>query len=48
MTEAEKAGIAESLEYDPKSLVLKRGDQRTNLVSRALQHDLFKSLGFDA
>ena len=33
MTEAKKAGIAESLEYDPKSLVLKRGDQRTNLAS---------------
>jgi hypothetical protein len=33
MTEAKKAGIAESLEYDPKSLVLKRGDQRTNLVN---------------
>jgi hypothetical protein len=33
MAEAKKAGIAESLEYDPKSLVLKRGDQRTNLVN---------------
>src|ERR1700722_175397 len=33
MTEAKKAGIAESLEYDPKGLVLKRGDQRTNLVN---------------
>jgi hypothetical protein len=33
MTEAKKAGLAESLEYDPKSLVLKRGDQRTNLVN---------------
>ena len=33
MTEARKSGIAESLEYDPKSLVLKRGDQRTNLVN---------------
>ena len=33
LTEAKKAGIAESLEYDPKSLVLKRGDQRTNLVN---------------
>jgi hypothetical protein len=33
MTEAKKAGIAESLEYDPKSLVLKRGDQRMNLVN---------------
>ena len=32
MTEAKKAGIGESLEYDPKSLVLKRGDQRMNLV----------------
>jgi hypothetical protein len=31
MTEAKKAGIAESLEYDPKSFVLKRGDQRTYL-----------------
>jgi hypothetical protein len=34
MTEAKKAGIGESLEYDPKSLVLKRGDQRTNLVNQ--------------
>jgi hypothetical protein len=33
MTEAKKAGIAESLEYDPKSRVLKRGDQRTYLVN---------------
>jgi hypothetical protein len=33
MTKAKKAGIAESLEYDPKSLVLKRGDQRMNLVN---------------
>ena len=33
MAEAKKAGIAESLEYDPKSLVLKRGDQRTNLFN---------------
>jgi hypothetical protein len=35
MTEAKRAGIAdaESLEYDPKSFVLKRGDGRTNLVN---------------
>jgi hypothetical protein len=33
MTEARKAGIAESLEYDPKSFVLKHGDQRTYLVN---------------
>src|ERR1700733_2213014 len=33
MAEAKKAGIAESLEYDPKSLDLKRGDQRMNLVN---------------
>jgi hypothetical protein len=33
MAEAKKAGVAESLEYDPKSLVLKRRDQRTNLVN---------------
>src|ERR1700722_16656468 len=33
MTEAKKAGIAESLEYDPKGLVLRRGDQRTYLVN---------------
>jgi hypothetical protein len=33
VAEAKKAGIAESLEYDPKSLVLKRGDQRMNLVN---------------
>jgi hypothetical protein len=33
ITEAKKAGITESLEYDPKSLVLKRGDQRTNLLN---------------
>src|SRR5260370_39605877 len=33
MTEAKKAGIAESLEYDPKRFVLLRGDQRTYLVN---------------
>ena len=33
ITEAKKASIAESLEYDPKSFVLKRGDQRTYLVN---------------
>jgi hypothetical protein len=33
ITEAKEAGIAESLEYDPKSFVLKRGDQRTYLVN---------------
>ena len=33
VAEAKKAGIAESLEYDPKSLDLKRGDQRMNLVN---------------
>jgi hypothetical protein len=33
MTEAKKAGIAESLEYDPKHSVLFRGDQRTYLVN---------------
>jgi hypothetical protein len=33
MTEAKKAGIAESLEYDPKRFVLIRGDQRTYLVN---------------
>jgi hypothetical protein len=31
MTEAKKAGVAESLEYDSKSFVLKREDQRTYL-----------------
>jgi hypothetical protein len=31
ITEARKARIAESLEYDPKRFVLKRGDQRTYL-----------------
>jgi hypothetical protein len=31
ITEARKVGIAESLEYDPKRFVLKRGDQRTYL-----------------
>jgi hypothetical protein len=33
IAEARKAGIAESLEYDPKSFVLKRGEERTNLVN---------------
>ena len=33
VTEAKKAGIAESLEYDPKRFVLLRGDQRTYLVN---------------
>ena len=33
IAEAKKAGIAESLEYDSKSSVLKRGDQRTYLVN---------------
>jgi hypothetical protein len=33
MTEAKKAGVGESLEFDPKSLVLKRGKQRANLVN---------------
>lgn len=31
ITEAKRAGIIESLEYDSKSFVLKRGDQRTYL-----------------
>ena len=33
ITEAKEAGIAESLEYDPKNFVLKRGNQRTYLVN---------------
>jgi hypothetical protein len=33
MAEAKKAGIAESLEYDPKSSVIIRGNQRTYLVN---------------
>jgi hypothetical protein len=33
ITEAKKAGLAESLEYDPKSIVLRRRDQRTYLVN---------------
>jgi hypothetical protein len=33
MAEAKKAGIAESLEYDPKRFVLTRGDQGTYLVN---------------
>jgi hypothetical protein len=33
MVEAKKAGIAESLEYDPKRFVLTRGDQGTYLVN---------------
>jgi hypothetical protein len=33
ITEAKKAGIAESLEYDPERFVLKRGDQRTYLAN---------------
>jgi hypothetical protein len=33
MTEAKKAGIAESLEYDPKGFVVRQGDQRTYLVN---------------
>jgi hypothetical protein len=31
IAEAKKAGIAQSLEYDPKRSVLLRGGQRTNL-----------------
>jgi len=33
MTEAKKAGIVESLEYDPKRSVIIRGNQRTYLVN---------------
>jgi hypothetical protein len=33
ITEAKKAGIAESLEYDSERFVLKRGDQRTYLAN---------------
>ena len=33
ITEAKKAGIGESLEYDPKRFVLTHGDQRTYLAN---------------
>jgi hypothetical protein len=42
MTEAKKAGIAESLEYDPKRFVLLRGDQRTYLVNLLIVPDVFQ------
>jgi hypothetical protein len=43
MAEAKKAGLAESLEYDPEHFVLKRGDQRTYL--RNLYNDYCQATG---
>ena len=33
ITEPKKAGMAESLEYDPKSFVIRRGNERSYLVN---------------